>query len=63
MVILMFTIYGCSEDEALVERSIDGVAAYLGYYDGEYPMHFSSSSAIDWRFFIISRSEIVIIAS
>ncbi len=35
MVILMFTIYGCSKDEALVERSVDGVAAYLGYYDGE----------------------------
>lgn len=34
MVISMFTIYGCSEDEALVERSVDGVAVYLGYYDG-----------------------------
>ncbi len=29
MVILMFTIYGCSKDEALVERSCDDIAFFI----------------------------------
>lgn len=33
-VCLIFTFAACDDDEQLVERSIDGVAAYLGYTDG-----------------------------
>ncbi len=29
------SLFSCGKEEVLVERSIDGVAAYLGYYDGE----------------------------
>lgn len=32
--LIPFTVCG-DKDEEPVERSIDGVAAYLGYYDGE----------------------------
>ena len=32
---LIFTFAACDDDEKLAERSIDGVAAYLGYTDGE----------------------------
>lgn len=32
---LIFTFAACADDEKLAERSIDGVAAYLGYTDGE----------------------------
>ncbi len=29
------SLFSCGKEEVLVERSIDGVAAYLGYFDGE----------------------------
>ena len=36
LAVLMFSFSGCSgKEETLAERSIDGVAAYLGYFDGE----------------------------
>ncbi len=33
--LVSFTTCGDKDEEQLVERSIDGVAAYLGYFDGE----------------------------